>query len=124
MPVRADFAPVFAGLRSILAEYAPNLRVVHDKPDDYYLDTHTIGPNKRPIFFGGVRVGKGYVSYYLMPIYDGKTGLLDGISPALRKHMQGKACFNFKTVDPPLFKELKELTRRGYLSWKKIEWVD
>jgi hypothetical protein len=47
MPPKADLGPVFAGLRSILAEYAPKLRVVQDRPGDYSLDTYTIGPNKK-----------------------------------------------------------------------------
>jgi hypothetical protein len=37
--------------------------------------------------------------------------LLKNISPELKKRMQGKSCFNFKKVEPDLFKELKELTR-------------
>ena len=36
--------------------------------------------------------------------------LLKGISPELKKHMQGKSCFNFKKVEPDLFKELADLT--------------
>jgi hypothetical protein len=55
-----------------------------------------------------------------MPIYSAAKG---GMSPALRKRMQGKACFNFTEVDKPLMKELAELTRRGYDSWKKLDWV-
>src|SRR5215216_5104693 len=121
MPTRAELVPVFKELRDILAEYAPKLKVVHDRPDNYYLDTHTIGPNKRPIMFGGVRVTKNYVSYYFMPVY---AEMVRGMSPALQKHMQGKACFNFKTVDKALFMELKKVTRQGYQAWKKIEWVD
>jgi len=39
--------------------------------------------------------------------------LLEGISPELRKHMQGKSCFNFKKVEPELFKELAELTQQS-----------
>jgi hypothetical protein len=124
MPARDDFAPVFARLRAILAEYEPKLQIVHDKPDHYYLDTHTIGANKRPIMFGAVRIMKNYVSYYFMPVYDGKTSVLDGMSPALEQQMQGKACFNFKTVDDALLKELTQITRRGYQAWKKIEWVE
>jgi hypothetical protein len=121
MTTRAEFAPVFDGLRAILAEYEPKLNVVHDRPDNYYLDTYTIGPNKRPIFFGGVRINKNYVSYYFMPIYG---DLLRGMSPALKKHMQGKACFNFTEVDATLFKELKKVTKQGYQAWKKLEWVE
>jgi len=122
MPADKDFAPVFQGLRSILAEYAPKLKVVHDRPDNYYLDTHTLGKNKKPIYFGGVRVGKAYVSYYLMPAYSPE--LQNGMSPALRKRMQGIACFNFTTVDDALFDELRKVTKRGYAEWKKLKWVD
>jgi len=122
MPADKDFAPVFQGLRSILAEYAPKLKVVHDRPDNYYLDTHTLGKNKKPIYFGGVRVGKAYVSYYLMPAYSPE--LQEGMSPALRKRMQGIACFNFTTVDDALFDELRTVTKRGYAEWKKLKWVD
>ena len=122
MPEKSDFSPVFDRLRSILAEYEPKLKVVHDRPDNYYLDTYQIGSNKRPIFFGGVRIGKAYVSYYLMPVYS--PALQKGMSSALKKHMQGKACFNFKAVDEHLFDELRKLTKRAYGEWRKIEWVD
>ena len=119
-----EFDAVFNELRAILAAWAPRLVVVHDTPDNYSLHTHTIGPSKRPIYFGGVRRGKAYVSYYLMCVYADGAALLDEMSPALKKHMQGKACFNFKTVDPVLFRELRQLTKRGYAAWRKMEWVD
>ena len=123
MPAQsAEFAAVFRRLRAILADYAPKLSVVHNTTSKYYLDTRTIGPNKRPIAFGGVKVGKGYVSYYLMPIYSPEVKV--GMSPALKKHMQGKACFNFKQVDDALFAELERVTQQCYAVWKKIEWVD
>lgn len=122
MSQRADFDRVFARLRSILARHESRLDVIHDRPDNYYLNTRTIGPNTHPIAFGGVKVGKSYVSYYLMPVYTQQGAF--GISAALRKRMQGKACFNFKTVDDELFVELEELTQRGYDAWKKLEWVD
>jgi hypothetical protein len=124
MSAQTDFTPVFAGLRAILAEHAPKLKVMHDRPGYYYLDTYTIGSNKKPIFFGGVKTGKNYVSYYLMCVYGTEGSMLADMSPELKKHMQGKACFNFKTVDEELFKELKKITKRGYQAWKKMEWVD
>jgi hypothetical protein len=122
MPAKTDFAVVFGRLRDILSEYEPKLKVVHDRPDNYYLDTHTMGSNKRPIFFGGVRIFKGYVSYYLMPVY--LPELQQGMSSALKKRMQGKACFNFTSVDDALFDELRNATKRGYAAWKKTKWVD
>jgi hypothetical protein len=121
MTDRADFEAVFAGLRAILAEYEPKLKVVRDKPGDYYLDTHTLGKNKKPIMFAAARIGKGYVSYYFMPVY---SGVIKGMSPALKKRMQGKACFNFTKCDPELFSELSRVTRQGYEAWRKIGWVE
>ncbi|MDH4386124.1 MAG: hypothetical protein QE280_11870 [Caulobacter sp.] len=64
---------------------------------------------KQPLWFGGVRPGKAYVSYHLMPVYS-HPALLEGISPALRRRMQGKSCFNFKKPDPDLMAELEALT--------------
>ena len=103
-----------------MADFAPRLDVIHDTPGHYYLNTRTLGPNKRPIAFGGVRTGKAYVSYYLMPVYMVSVDM----SPELRKRMQGKACFNFKAVDNALFEELRAITRRGYEAWKTRNWVD
>jgi hypothetical protein len=52
-----------------------------------------------------------------MPVYV-KPELLSGMSPGLKKRMQGKSCFNFTTVDEPLFKELKALTKAGFVSYQ------
>jgi hypothetical protein len=69
--------------------------------------------NKQNLFFAGLRQQKNYVSFYLMPVYV-YPELLEGISPGLKKRMQGKSCFNFKSVDEPLFQELARLARAGY----------
>ncbi|MBI2391957.1 MAG: hypothetical protein HYV09_20365 [Deltaproteobacteria bacterium] len=107
----------FEALQAILRPYAKRLVVKTDTPEWLYLDTHTKAPNgKDPLFFAGVRSGKAYTSYYLMPVY-ANPELLEGISPALRKRMQGKSCFNFpnsKAADPDLVAELRELTRESF----------
>ncbi|WP_437836775.1 hypothetical protein [Sorangium sp. So ce1153] len=107
----------FEALRSILQRHARHLVVVHDTPDNYYLDTRTKGPNGKPLFFGATRAGRAYTSFYLMPVYTNPE-LLGGISPELRKRMQGKSCFNFKTNEPALFAELEALTGRCFERWK------
>ena len=91
----------------------------HVKPGDYIL----IGPptprsQGKEVWFGGVQIKKNYVSYHLMAVY-ACPDLLDGLSPELKRRMQGKSCFNFKTVDKALFKELGTLTRKGYQRFKK-----
>ena len=63
--------------------------------------------------FASVRRGKRYVSYYLFSLYL-EPGQVAGLSPELRKRMQGKSCFNFTRVDDDLFDELDALTDRGH----------
>ena len=60
------------------------------------------------------------VSFYLMPV-SMYPGLLETISPELKKRMQGKSCFNFKKVDKTLFDELAALTRQGFERFRKEE---
>lgn len=60
-------------------------------------------------YVAGTRPGKRYVSFYLMGVY-ARPELLDSMSPALRKRMQGKSCFNFSSVDEGLLTELDALT--------------
>ena len=45
--------------------------------------------------------------------------LLAGISKKLKARMQGKSCFNFKTLDEPLFNELEQLTVQAFESFKQ-----
>ena len=125
MPARKttpDFQPVFAELKKLIEPYAGTLKP-HVKAGDYIL----IGPptprsQGTDVWFGGVQIRKNYVSYHLMPVY-ACPDLLDSISPELKKRMQGKSCFNFKTVDRALFKELGALTRKGYQRFKTEGWV-
>jgi hypothetical protein len=117
MPKR-DFPAVFTELRQVLKAYEPHLAVQHDTPEQYYLNRPSAVDPKPIDFFGAVRMGKNYVSYYLMPVYT-FPALLDDLSPELRARMQGKSCFNFKALEPALMKELKRLTQRSFEKWKK-----
>jgi hypothetical protein len=52
-----------------------------------------------------------------MPVYVNPK-LLDGISPELKRRMQGKSCFNFKEVDKKFLGELSDLTKKGFEFYK------
>ncbi len=121
MPNNTEFETTFRKLRAILEPYAAKLKV-HDNSNDYYLDTHHIMKNKKPMFFAAVRAGKSYVSFHLMPVY-AFPDLLAGISPELKKRMQGKSCFNFTAVDEKLFKELAKLTRAGFAKFASPQFI-
>jgi len=109
----ADFQAAFAGLKKILELLGEKVEVKQDNPKRYYLDVRGMVCRGRPAFFGAVMMQKNYVSFHLMPVY-GCPELLQGISPALKKRMQGKACFNFTAPDESLFAELSRLTADGY----------
>jgi hypothetical protein len=113
-----DFPALFSRLKALLTPYAKALNLIHDTPIKYYLETGYSEKWKKPLFFGSVAVQKSYVSYYLMPVYM-FPDLLDGISPALIKRMQGKSCFNFKQVDEALFSELEALTKKGFARFQQ-----
>ena len=108
-----DFDATFDRLRGILEPYARRMNVTYDGPTGYGVDMAPAEERDPTTWFGGVRRGKAYVSYYLMPVYV-EPSLLEGISPEPRRRMQGKSCFNFTRVDDGLFEELAELTRRGF----------
>src|SRR5437870_13724857 len=123
MADQADLTEVFEQLKSIFEPYAKKMDVSHDTDQYYLLNTRYIMKNKQPLCFGGVRLGKNYVSFYLMSVY-ASPDMLRNMSPELRKRMQGKSCFNFKEVDQKLFAELKALTKDGaakFINQKFIE---
>jgi hypothetical protein len=118
----ADFSDVFVQLRKIMLPYLDRLECKRDRDDELYLDTRHIWTNGKPLWFGGVQIKKRYVSYHLMPVY-ANPKLLEGISPELRKRMQGKSCFNFTSVDTVLFDELARLTEAGFRDYEKRGYV-
>ena len=121
------FASVFAAVKPVLAKYANRLAVKADTPVEYTLVTKSASPfpqhKGQPIYFGSVRLGKAYVSFHLMPLYMCPV-LATRITPALKKRMQGKTCFNFKTdPEPELIAALARLTDAAFEQWRESKWV-
>jgi hypothetical protein len=117
---KPDFQRVYELLTAMLSNYAGGTLQLRT---DNRIQMELIGPPTpssmgKEVWFGAVRIGKRYVSYYLMPVY-AYPELLGGISPELKKRMQGKSCFNFTRADEQLFKELAELTQQGYERFKE-----
>ena len=120
MSPQTDFPLVFEKLRSILKPYEKSLAVKVDSVSTYYLDGPYSETWKKELFFGSAQIKKNYVSFYLMPVYM-YPDLLKGISSDLKRHMQGKSCFNFKKVEPELFQELSDLTKKSFTRFQKEE---
>ena len=117
MPNKDDFTLVFGKLKGILQKHESRLTVKTDAAASYYLDAAFSEKFKRDIFFGSVQIKKNYVSFYLMPVYMFPE-LLQGISPNLKKRMQGKSCFNFAAIDEETFRALALLTKKSFEKFK------
>jgi hypothetical protein len=107
-----DFDAVDRRLRAILDPLRARLSASKDGLGGLVLEVP--GLEGKPWgYFAGVRRGKRYVSYYLMSVY-ASPELMASMSPELRRRMQGKSCFNFTSVDEPLFDELARITETSY----------
>jgi hypothetical protein len=113
---------IFEQLKAILAPYAPYLVVYKDSDQAFAMNCPKEVKKGMPMFFGAAEIRKAYVSFYLMPIYN-NPALLEGISPELKKRMQGKSCFNFKKADEALFAELNILTEKGFEWFCQEGWI-
>ena len=113
---------IFKKLRANLKNLNLDLAVLHNKEDNYYLNTKPTEINAKATFFAAVQIKKSYVAYHLMPVYY-HPELVDSISPELRKKMQGKSCFNFKKIDDDLFEELDGLTKSSFDKYKALKKV-
>jgi hypothetical protein len=107
-----EFDAVYARLCQILQKHDDKLSVAVQKPGTLWMDVTGVSYRNKPLFYGGVRRGKNYVSYYLMPAH-----MCKNISPELAKRKQGNACFNFTAVDEKLFAELEKLTADGFKNY-------
>ena len=123
MPDKSEFNEIFSKLKAIFQPFVKKMDIAHDNKTYYLLNTRYIMKNKQPLCFGGVRLGKAYVSFYLMSVY-ACPDLLKSMSPELKKRMQGKSCFNFKEVDQKLFKELAKLTKTGAAKFTDQKFIE
>jgi hypothetical protein len=119
---KPDFVTVFTALCKLLDPFLDEIRVQTDKPGNYHTEIPTMFHRGRPLYFAGVRTGKNYVSFHLLPVYFAPE-LVKGMSPALKKRMQGKACFNFTAVDETCFAELGRLTAAGLKRFKSKKFL-
>jgi len=119
----AAYQEVTDALVALLSPYGDRLEVVKESSWGYYLQSKKPVRKKGQLMFAAVRAGKAYVSYHLMPIYMNEP-LQATISPALRKRMQGKACFNFKELpEPAVLDELRALTEAGFRSFEAAGYI-
>jgi hypothetical protein len=123
----ANFETAFNQLKSVFDLHIARLSVKENSSAEFTVHTKSASPfpqhKDQPMFFGSVRIGKAYVSFHLMPLYM-NASLTKTISPALKKRMQGKTCFNFKNAaEPDVLSELQRLTDAGVKQWTEMKWL-
>jgi hypothetical protein len=109
-----QFDVVYSRLSEMLTKHKDKLSVAIEKPGEFWMAVTGAMYRGKPLVFAGVRMGKNYVSYHLMSVYMREVK----ISAELQKRRQGKACFNFATVDEKLFKEMDKLTASGLKDYR------
>ena len=122
-----NFESTFTSLKSVFASHLKKLAIKTDKANEYTLAGKVPSPfpqhKGQPLAFGMVKIGRAYVSFHLVPLYM-NDALKGSMSPALKKRMQGKACFNFKTApEPETIDELKKLTAVSFKDWAAKGWL-
>src|ERR1051325_9519979 len=103
MANKNDLRPVFERLKKMFAPYEAKMDIAQNTETMYVLNTRHLLKKNYPLMFGGVRLGKNYVSYHLFSVYT-IPGDAQTMSPELKKRLQGKACFNFTSINEQLFK--------------------
>ena len=107
-----DAAELETALQAMLARYEGPL----ERAEIYGIQVlHRPGARAHD-WFAGVRPGKGVAKLMLLPI-KADAGLLDGVSPALRKRKSGDALFTLRPGDEALLPELEELMARAFDSY-------
>lgn len=114
---KTDFGGVFTALRQLLGPFSKEVAVQTDKLGNFHTHIPSILYRGKPLYFAGIRTGKNYVSFHLLPLYYSPE-LLKGMSADLKKRKQGKACFNFASVDEACFVELGRLCAAGLKIFK------
>jgi hypothetical protein len=115
---KREFEHAFQGLRKILKPYDKKLRVLKDDASNYLSESKSLRYRGKPVMFVSI-MSKSYVAFHVLPVYM-FPDLLKSISPALKKRMQGKACWNFKEAEEELFAELGELVGASFRRFAEL----
>ena len=115
---KREFELAFQGLRKMLKPYDAKLRVLKDGPGGYMSESKSIRYQGKPMMFAAI-TSKSYVAFHLFPVYM-FPDLLKGISPELKKRMQGKTCWNFKKAEESLFAELGGIVKASFQRFAEL----
>lgn len=117
-PAMEQKTEIFLALRDLLQKYESEFAIKANTASHYYLETRSLSPTGRRLFFAAAKLKKNYVSFYLTPL-NMYPELSVRVSPGLRKTMQGQSCFNLTIPSREDLNELRDLTEAGYQRFRK-----
>jgi hypothetical protein len=120
-----DLEPVLAKARELLRPYEKHFTLRGEGGMNCGLYSvkkiEALGRTYDEMFFAGVRMNKGAIGFYFMPIYTHEKDF--DLSPELREMLKGKTCFHLKKNDEKIELELADLLKQGFECYRKNGWV-
>jgi hypothetical protein len=122
-----ELAPIYNALKQLLTGFAKgNLQVQYDAAGQFHLHTNKTvelqGRKRDGLFFASLLVQKGYVGFYLVPVYTDVV-LKNEIAPELLKCLKGTSCFHIKKLDETLKQQIQQVLQASYVCYEKKGWV-
>lgn len=126
MPAKSNLPEIYAAIKPLFEAHIPPFSVYSEGAKGFEItSTKTVevwGKKRDGIYFGGVKIQKGFVGFYLMHIY-AQPGEVEKIGPELRKRLKGKSCFHITKVDKVLLAQMKKALADGRKCYKKLGWL-
>jgi hypothetical protein len=123
---------VYESLQKLLSRYAPPLKScggnVRGKRDFHLTVPKAVvvpgayGGKAVEIEVASIILQKGFVGFYLMPIYV-NPGLKKKLAPSLTKRLKGKTCFHIKQIDSEILGNIEDAVDEGVKSYRERGWL-
>ncbi len=125
--MKTDFVEIFQTIRASLQPYTANgFTAKVNSETNYELwsekNVDIEGREKDAVFFASVRILKGHVGFYFMPVYV-EEEIKAIFHPDLLKLLKGKSCFHIKKLDDVLMTQIDDALVAGFTLYKQKGWV-
>jgi hypothetical protein len=121
-----ELQQIFKQVRELISRYSPPLVAKKDQADYYDLwsvkEVVIAGRKKKEVFFAGVIIQKGYVGFYLMPVYVDEE-MKKVFPPEMLALLKGKSCFHIQRIDATVMAQIEKALKVGFDCYRNKGWV-
>lgn len=117
---------IFNQIKALMQAYAPPFSAKIN--DESHFDLWSIkdltieGWKRKEVYFAGLIIQKGYVSFHYMPVY-ANTQFKNALPPELLKLLKGKSCFHIQKLDDTLLEQIRVMLKTGCEMYQKMGWA-